>query len=191
MSDQESITRWLERLREGDARALDCLVPILYEDLRQIARKQLRAERREHTLGATALVNEAYLRLAAQERLNAADRTTFFAIAGRTMRRVLVDYARTRKRLKRGGGEAPIPLAEAESFLSVEEADEVLALNDALDRLAAVNERGALVVQHRFFAGLTLEETAELLGVSSKTVQRDWLAARAWLRKEVHRDIGR
>jgi len=106
------------------------------------------------------------------------------------MRRVLVDYARARRRHKRGGGEVHVPLDEVEPFLSDAEADEVLALDDALNRLAEINPRGAEVVQQRFYAGLSLEETAELLGVSTKTVQRDWTAARAWLRKEVARDLG-
>jgi RNA polymerase sigma factor (TIGR02999 family) len=173
-----------------DPRAADRLVPALYDELRRLARSHLRRERPEHTLGATALVHEAYMRMAGAEALNAESRTRFFAVASATMRRVLVDHARRRRRQKRGGGEAAVPLEDVEALLTDEEADELVSLDTALDRLAVINARGAVVVEHRFFSGLTLEETAELLGVSTKTVQRDWLAARAWLRKEVAADLG-
>lgn len=185
------ITQWLKRLREGDEAALEHLVPLLYDELRQLARRQLRHERPGHTLNPTALVNEAFLRLVQQQQIQAADRTQFLAIAGRTMWRILVNYARDKKRLKRGGGHRPIPLDEADRFLTDEEADEVLALDEALDRLAKVNPRGSEVVRCRFYSGLSLEETAEVLGVSVKTVQRDWIAARAWLRREVSSDLQR
>ena len=171
-------------------RPVDELVPQLYEELRRLARAHLRRERPGHTLGTTALVHEAYVRLAGQAGLSADDRTRFFAIASNTMRRVLVDYARERRRIKRGGGAAAVPLDDVEPFLSEEEADELLALDDALDRLATLDPRAASVVQHRFFGGFTLEETASLLDVSLKTVQRDWVAASAWLRKEVALDLG-
>ena len=171
-------------------RPVDELVPQLYEELRRLARAHLRRERPGHTLGTTALVHEAYVRLAGQAGLSADDRTRFFAIASNTMRRVLVDYARERRRIKRGGGAAAVPLDDVEPFLSEEEADELLALDDALDRLATLDPRAASVVQHRFFGGFTLDETASLLDVSLKTVQRDWLAASAWLRKEVALDLG-
>jgi RNA polymerase sigma factor (TIGR02999 family) len=166
------------------------LVPQLYDELRRLARAHLRRERPDHTLGTTALVHEAYVRLAGQAGLSADDRTRFFAIASNTMRRVLVDYARDRGRIKRGGGAAAVSLDEVEHFLSDEEAEELLVLDDALDRLATMDPRAASVIQHRFFGGFTLEETASLLGVSLKTVQRDWIAASAWLRKEVALDLG-
>ena len=185
MTASGQITQWLRRLHDGDEAALEQLMPLLYDELRHIARKQLRGERPGHTLSTTGLVNEAYLRLVDQRQLRAEDRPQFFAIAATTMRRILIDYARARKRLKRGGDQHPIPLEEAEQFLSDAEADEVLALDDALDRLAALEPRAAQVVQCRFFSGLTLDETAQALGVSAKTVQRDWIAARAWLRKEI------
>lgn len=185
MPTSGEVTQLLHRLDRGDEAALERLMPLLYDELRMVARKQLRRERRNHTLGTTALVNEAYLKLVGQQRLHAEDRGRFFAIAATTMRRILIDYARARKRLKRGGGQSPVPLDEAEAFLTDREADEVLALDDALDRLAAVNPRGSQVVQYRFFSGLTLAETAEVMDVSVKTVQRAWVAARAWLRKEV------
>jgi len=190
MSSASDITRLLGRVADGDHDALDRVVRLLYDELRTMARQRLEGERVGHTLSATALVNEVYLKLAQHRRINARDRAQFFAVAATTMRRVLVDYARAKRRHKRGGGEAHVPLDEVEPFLSDEEAEEVLALDDALNRLAEINPRGAQVVQHRFYAGLSLEETAESLGVSAKTVQRDWVAARAWLRKEVARDLG-
>lgn len=180
-----SLTQYLDELKSGDPAALDEVVRVLYQELRVLARARLHDERAEHTLSATALVNEAYIRLAAHEKISAASRTQFMAVAATTMRRILVDYARTRNRKKRGGGEAPIPLAEVEAFLSESEAEEVLALDDALQRLAARNPRAAEVVEQRFYAGLTLEEIASRLGVNERTVRRDWVVARAWLRKEV------
>ncbi|MEZ5063519.1 MAG: ECF-type sigma factor [bacterium] len=186
----EGLTQWLERLDSGDPEALDRVVRLLYDELRGLARDRLRNERVGHTLSPTALVNEAYLRLARQHRIPAGSRAQFFGVAAKTMRRVLVDYARTRKRLKRGGDQVAVPLEDVEAFLSDEEADEILSLEEALERLAAANERAAEVVELRFFAGLTVEEIAERLGVSGKTIQRDWITARAWLRKEVARDLG-
>jgi RNA polymerase sigma factor (TIGR02999 family) len=165
------------------------LVARHYDELRGLAHALLRRERPDHTLNTTGLVNEAYLRLVGQSGLSDTERSRFFAIATTTMRRILVDHARARRRLKRGGGETPVPLEEA-TWMSEAEADELVALDDAMSRLDQINPRGCEVVQYRFFGGLTLEETAALLGVSSKTVQRDWLAARAWLRKEVAQDLG-
>lgn len=179
-----SITQWLGRLHDGDPDALDRLLPLVYEELRALARSQLRGERFGHTLSATALVHEAYLRMAERESLTPEDRRHFFAIAAQTMRRVLIDYARARKRKKRGAGQVNVPL-DAEVLASESAADDLLAIDHALERLAGVNERAVRVVEHRFFAGLTLEETATTLGVSLKTVQRDWIVARAWLRKEI------
>lgn len=185
MEASSEITFLIRRLYVGDTGALDALVPQLYGDLHRLAGCCLRSERRDHTLSPTALVNEAYLRLAQHDRLAALDRPQFFAIAGTTMRRVLVDYARTRQRKKRGGGEAPIRLDDAGDLGAPAEADEILALDEALSRLEAINPRGSAVVHHRYFCGLTLEETAELLGMSVKSVQRAWDASRAWLRKEI------
>ncbi len=188
-SSELSVTTWLHRLREGDPDALGRLLPLVYDELRVLARSQLRGERTAHTLSATALVHEAYLRLTERDRLSPGDRRHFFAIAAQAMRRVLIDHARARKRIKRGGGQELVPLEESE-FLTSEAADELLSLDEALQRLTAANERAARVVEQRFFAGLTLEETADVLGVSLKTVQRDWMLARAWLRKEVAADLG-
>lgn len=180
-----TVTDLLHRLRDGDDGALERLMPLLYDELHALAQRQLRNERTGHTLNATALVNEAYLKLVQQRALRAEDRAQFLAIAATTMRRLLVDYARAKKRLKRGGGARAVPLDDVLPFLSEPEAEELLALDEALDRLEALNPRGSQVVQYRFFGGLSLEETAEALSVSIKTVQRAWTAARAWLRKEV------
>lgn len=184
MSDGE-LTQWLVRLRSGESEVLEHLLPRVYDELRQLARAQLRREDTGHTLGATALVHEAYLRLADREILEPQDRHHFFAIASQAMRRVLIDHARTRKRKKRGSGRVALSLEHAGALLAEDGADELLLLDRALDRLAEVNPRAAQVVERRFFAGLTLDETATSLGVSLKTVQRDWLLARAWLQNEI------
>lgn len=181
-----TVTDLLLRWGDADADALERLVPLLYGELHALARRQLHGERTGHTLNPTALVHEAYLKMARQHEVCARDRGQFFAVAATTMRRLLVDYARARKRLKRGGGTPDVPLDDVLPFLTEQDADEVLALDDALTRLAALDSRASQVVHHRFFGGLSLEETADVLGVSTKTVQRAWTAAQAWLRKEVH-----
>lgn len=173
----------------GATRPADAQMRLVYDELRRLARRHLQGERDGHTLGATALVHEAYLRLAEQTTLAADERTRFFAAASNTMRRVLVDHARRRGRLKRGGGQDPVPIEGLAELLSDEACDELVALDDALDRLAHASPRAAIVVQNRFFGGLSLEETAEALGVSSKTVQRDWIVARAWLKKEIVQEL--
>lgn len=171
--------------------AVDELVARHYDELRRIAHGYLRRERTPNvTLQTTGLVSEAYLRFATLAGLSPDDRTRFFAVASTTMRRILVDHARRRASLKRGATLDAVTLDDAEWPLGDDEADELIALDDALARLEQINPRSAEVVQYRFFGGLTLEETAEVLVVSAKTVQRDWLAARAWLRKEVARDLG-
>jgi RNA polymerase sigma factor (TIGR02999 family) len=180
------VTRWLAELRQGDRLALDALVSRLYAELRAIARQRLRGEWGTRPMATTELVHEAYLRLLQERRLAVGDRAQFFAVAANVMRRILVDAARARHRIKRGGGEAPVPLDEVEAFLGEEEARDMLLLDAALERLQALQPRVAEVVVHRYFSGLTLEESARLLGTSTKTVQRDWLAARAWLRKEIY-----
>lgn len=185
-----SVTRGLADLRAGAPGALERLVPLLYDDLRRLARQRLRGERDGHTLDTTALVHEAYLRLASQRQLSADDRGEFFAAASNTMRRILVDYARGRGRHKRGAGVASVPLDEAEPFLSVRAAQETLALDEALTRLEAAHPRAARVFEQRLFGGLTLEQIATAHRVSTKTAHRDWEAARAWLRKEVGQDLG-
>jgi RNA polymerase sigma factor (TIGR02999 family) len=173
-----------------DRSAVDDLIARHYDELRRLAHAYLRREHSADTLQTTGLVNEAYLRLAGVDGLEAHEKTRFFALASTTMRRVLVDYARRRARLKRGAEAERVPLEDVDEMLGEAEADELLALDEALTRLERINPRGSQVVQYRFFGGLTLEETATLLGTSVKTVQRDWLVARAWLRKEVARELG-
>lgn len=164
---------------------MDGLLPLVYDELRGLAGGQLNREATGHTLSATALVHEAYVRLADRDRLDARDRGEFLAVAAQSMRRVLVDHARTRRRQKRGSGQVPISLDAVEHLVGDETAEELIALDEALERLAAANPRAAQVVERRFFAGLTLDETARSLDISLKTVQRDWMVARAWLRKEI------
>jgi RNA polymerase sigma factor (TIGR02999 family) len=183
-----AVTDALLAMRAGDAHALDRLAPLVYEDLRRVARRQLGAEQAGHTLSPTALVHEAWMRLAAQQRAEWGDRAQFFALAARMMRRVLVDHARRRHAQRRGGAAArPVTLSALEATLSgavaasSERAEELLALDEALERLAALDARLASVVEMRFFAGFTEQETAEALGVTARTVARDWVVAKAWL----------
>ncbi len=161
-------------------------MPLLYDELRGVARRLLRGERPGHTLSTTALVNETYLRLLEARRLAPADRAAFLGVAAVTMRRLLVDAARRRLADKRGGGAPGQPLDDLAELVAAPEADaELVALDAAMDALKAASPRAHQVVELRFFAGLTLEETAATLALSTKTVQRDWLAARAWLRAEI------
>ena len=190
------ITLWLKEWRSGDAGVLDKLMPHVYEGLREVARRQLRRESPAHTLSSTALVHEVYLRLLSQRQLAASDREQFFAIAGHTMRRILVDHARARTRQKRGGdrpGHDAPGHEEEPALLAPREVEEVLALEVALGRLARESERAVRVIECRIFAGLTLTETARALGLSERSVQRTWNAATAWLRKEIGGDppVGR
>jgi RNA polymerase sigma-70 factor, ECF subfamily len=187
---QGQVTAWLARWRAGGHEVLEHVVPLVYAELRQLARQQLHREVHPSTLSATALVHEVYLRLLQQRQLDAADRREFFAVVGHTMRRILVDHARARQRVKRRPGTSLASLDDHDVPLLTDlEVEEVLALETALDRLAAADARAARIVEDRIFAGMTLEETAEHLGVSAKTVQRTWLAARAWLRKELSRTL--
>jgi RNA polymerase sigma factor (TIGR02999 family) len=182
-----SFTELLARSRDGAPGALDQLLPLVYDELRAIAHRQLRAERTDHTLSTTALVHEAYLRLVDQRRVDWRDRTHFFAVASRVMRRVLVDYARRRGAKKREGARDAIPLDEA--VIAVDEQAEMLvALDEALTRLGELEPRLVHVVEMRFFAGLTEDETAELLGVSPRTVRNDWVKAKGWLYRELRED---
>lgn len=189
MSDgSEPITEWLSRWRSGQHDALERIVPLIYEELRGVARRQLRGEASPSALSATTLVHETYLRLLQQRQLQAEDRHAFLAIAAHTMRRILVDQARRRKRVKRGGDQPAVPIADDDELaplLRDTEIDQVLALDAVMERLGRLDERAARVVEYRVFAGLTLEETAVALNTSTKTVQRTWTTARAWLRKEL------
>ena len=177
-------TLLLVRWREGDRRALDELMPLVYDELRRLASHYMRGERSGHTLQTSALVNEAYLRLAGHEEIQWQDRIHFFAVASQTMRRILVDHARRRGNQKRGGDAQKVSLDEA-LIVSDERAAEVIALDEALARLAEVAPRKSQLVELRFFGGLSIEEAAEVLGVSPGTVMRDWTFTKAWLRKEI------
>ena len=189
-SDGTAVSLCLEGLRQGEEGALERLTTLLYRELRQLARRRLQGERQGHTLGTTGLVHEAYLRLADQRKLSPRDRREFFVAASSTMRRILIDYARARRRAKRGGDAVAVPLEEVAPLLSERACDEMIELDQALSRLADQQPRAAQVFEQRVFGGRSLAELAEDLGVSSKTVQRDWDAARAWLRKEVRRELG-
>lgn len=182
------ITEALGALRNGEPGALDRLVPLLYHDLRRLASARLRGERDGHTLGTTALAHEAFMRLSTQRLLRPQDRQAFFAAASNTMRRILVDYARSRRRQKRGDGAVVMPIDDIDPMLPEPAIDETLALDVALTRLAERFPRAAAVFEQRLFGGLTNEEAAEANDISPKTAQRDWEAARAWLRKELGHD---
>ena len=183
LSPQE-ITRLLADWRAGDAGALERLAPLVYAELRRIARRQMGGEREGHTLQATALVNEAYLRLAGGGGLGLQDRSHFYAVCAQVMRHVLVDHARAHSRDKRGGGAAHVPLDEA-VFAATGGSDELVALDEALRELEEVDPQKARVVALRYFAGLSIEETAEVLGISPTTVRREWRRAKAWLYRAV------
>lgn len=180
----QNITHLLKEWSDGDQRALDELTPLVYEELRQQATRYLRKERAGHSLQATALINEAFLRLIDVKNVQWQSRAHFFAIAANLMRRILVDHARRRDAEKRGGPQMRLTLDETVAIAKQPDVD-LLAIDQALDRLAAIDEQQARVVELRFFSGLSVEETAAALGVSPKTVKRDWSVARAWLRREI------
>lgn len=177
---EESITQLLERWGSGDQEAAERLLPLVYQELRRIATRQLRRERDAHTLQATAIVHEAYMHLVKQAGLEWPDRAHFFAFAAHLIRRILVDYARRRNRAKRGGLAQKITLVEM-ADLAPEKSPDLIALDEALSGLEKVDPRKAAVVELKFFAGLTLEEIAEQLRISPETVSREWRRARAWL----------
>jgi RNA polymerase sigma factor (TIGR02999 family) len=185
-ADRELIAQVLTDWANRDPTARDRLVPIVYEELRRLAHHYMRGERDGHTLQTTALVNEVYLRLAGIDTLRGPDRARFFAMAGTLMRRVLVDYARQRGRKKRGANISVTSLDENdEHAIAAQPAVDVVALDEALERLAAVDPQQSQVVELRFFAGLTVSETAEALGISPATVKRDWATAKLWLYSEL------
>ena len=187
MATQMRATELLLLLGNGNREALDELVPLVYDELRAIASNKLRYERSGHTLNTTALVHEAYLNLVQHDRVQWQSRAHFLAIAAQAMRHILVNHALHRKRIKRGGGAPHVPL-DAAADLPVNEADRILALDSALDRLMAVNPRQARIVECRFFGGMTIEETAISLEISPATAKRDWTLMRAWLRRELERE---
>ena len=182
-ADSDGISELLADWAAQDPKALDRLVPLVYKELRRLAHYHMRGERAAHTLQTTALVNEVYLRLAGIKGLQWRDRAHFFAMAGTLMRRVLVDYARQQKRDKRGGGVAVTSLEGHD--VSAAPSVDIEALDEALQRLAAVDPQQCRIVELRFFGGLSIEETAEALGISPATVKRDWTTAKAWLHYEL------
>ena len=183
----KEITRMLQEWSGGKQEALDALLPLVYAELHRQASRYLRRERAGHTLQTTALIHEAYLKLIDQREVNWQNRAHFFGIAAQAMRRILVDYAKTRHREKRGGVAENLPLEEAALVVSEERSIDLVALDEALTRLAKFDERQARIVELRYFSGLTIEETAEVLRISPATVKSDWNVAKAWLRYEITR----
>jgi RNA polymerase sigma-70 factor (ECF subfamily) len=180
------VTRLLEAWGQGDREALEKVTQLVYEELRRLAHRYMSGQRADHTLQTTALVHEAYLRLAGQEQPNFANRSHFLAVAAKAMRQILVDHARTTLREKRGAGAKALELDEA-ALLSPEPAPEILDLNEALEKLAALDARKSSVVELSYFGGLKQEEIAEALDVSVVTVRRDWVFSKAWLYAELSR----
>lgn len=192
MKDQESklakenITDLLLDWGNGQKAALDKLMPLVYEELRRLAHRQMRRERVDNTLQTTALVNEAYIRLIDYKRIRPQNRSHFFAIAAQAMRRILIESARSRKSAKRGSDAPKLSLEEAANLVESRDG-EILALDEALSNLAAIDPRKSQIVELRYFGGLTIDETAEALGVSTPTVERDWHIAKLWLHREISR----
>ena len=178
-------TAVLHRARAGDTQAQEQLWTLVYDQLRHIAHEQLRVERRDHTLSTTGLVHETYLRLVDRIRVPPRDRVHFLAVAARAMRQILVDHARKRKAQKRGGGRPDVAFDEA-LYLADERAEELLALDEALSRLEKLNRRLSQVIECCYFGGLTQQEAAEIIGVSVRTVERDWVKAKGWLYHELY-----
>jgi RNA polymerase sigma-70 factor, ECF subfamily len=183
-SMHNEISQLLVNWSNGDATAREKLLPLVYDELRQLARSYLRRERNNHTLQPTALVHEAYLRLVNEQAVTWQHRAQFFGLAAAMMRNILVDHARRQQADKRGGGAVAVSLSEADRFSSQQDVN-LLALDEALQRLAAHSPQHARVVELRYFGGLTIDETALALAVSHATVERDWAFARAWLKKEL------
>lgn len=180
----QQVTKLLQAWGQGEDAALEKLIPLVYAELRRRARRYMYGERADHTLQTTALINEAYLRLIDVRQVSWQNRSHFFAVSAQLMRRILVDYARSRHYLKRGGGARNVTLDEA-LMASPERGQDLVALDDALKALAVTDARKASVVELRFFGGLSVEETAEVLKVSPDTVMRDWKLAKAWLAREM------
>jgi len=179
------VTALLRRLKEGDRDVPEKLVPLVIDELRRLARHYMKNERVGHTLQPTALVNEAYMRLAGYKEMDWQSRAHFIGVAASVMRQVLIDYARKKNAAKRGGTEKDVPLDDNLATLSNEQTAELLDLDRALHQLEEMNPRHAKIVEMRYFGGLTVEETAEALGVSPITVKRDWAVARAWLSSQI------
>jgi len=188
MQTPENVTQLLIDWGKGDKEALDKLVPLVYEELRRQAARYLRHERVGHTLQTTALIHEAYVRLVDQRNVHWQNRAHFFGIAAQMMRRILVDHARSKKRAKRGGSDIRISFTEA-SLKTPDRDLDIVALDEALERLAQIDEQQSRIVELRFFSGLTVEETAEVLSISTATVKRDWSMAKAWLHREISGEV--
>jgi len=184
-SSPTDVTGLLIRWSQGDTQALERLMPVIYDECRLIAARQLRREHRDHTLDPTSLVHEMYLRLVDQHRATWANRAQFFGVAAQLMRRVLVDYARARHASKRGGSATRVSLGAAAESPSDSPVGDVLAIDEALGRLAALDPEQVRIIELRFFAGLTVEETAHVVGRSPRTVKREWRLAKAWLYREL------
>lgn len=182
MSASHSVTQLLAQWNSGDRDALEKLMPLIYEELRKMARRYMRQQRPEHTLQTTALIHEAYLRMVKQPAKHFNNRAHFFGVAAQAMRHILVDYARSRQSAKRGGGGRPISLEEA-ALVADERAAELVAFDEALKELAKLSSRQSRVVELRYFGGLSVEETAAVLEVSPDTVMRDWTMAKIWLHR--------
>lgn len=189
MNRPADVTELLLAWNKGDRRALDDMMPVVYDELRRLARRQMRLEPPDHTLQATVLVNEAYLRLIDQKRVNWQNRAHFFGAAAQIIRRVLVDHARARKRLKRGGDAVKVSLLDGIGSAPAAEFD-VVALDHALSTLAKLDPQQERIIELRFFAGLSIEETAAVLNISPATVKRDWATAKAWLHREMTSKFG-
>jgi RNA polymerase sigma factor (TIGR02999 family) len=186
---ETDVTALLAEVAKGNQAAQEKLVPLVYEQLKGLARRYMRRERTDHTLQTTALVHEAYLKLVHQQSPNWQGRAQFFGIAAQLMRRILIDHARHHLREKRGGAQIVLPLNEAVAF-SPEHSEDLLKLDEALDRLAKLDPRQSRIVELRFFGGLSVEETSRFLGVSAITVKRDWAVAKVWLYGELRPDDG-
>lgn len=186
-SKASKITEMLREWSGGKQEALDNLMPLVYDELHRQASRYLRKERQGHTLQTTALINEAYLKLIDQRNVNWESRSHFFAIAAQAMRRILVDYARTTHRKKRGGSDIKLPLAEAMLVAADENTVDLIALDEALNKLAERDKQQARVVELRYFSGLSLQETAEAMHISRSTVASDWSMAKAWLYRELRK----
>ena len=186
---REDVTALLGRLAKGNDAAASKLIPVVYDELRRLAGGYMRRERKDHTLQPTALVHEAYLKLIEQRAVDWQGRAHFFGIAAQVMRRILIDHARGHMRDKRGGGAIPVPLDEALVF-SPEQSSELVRLDESLDRLAKLDARQSRIVELRFFGGLTVEQTANMLGISPKTVKREWSMAKAWLHGDLKTSHG-
>lgn len=184
--DSGVVTAILRKWSSGDPRAVDELTPVVYDELRRIARRFLRREREGHSMRSADLVHEAYLKLIDQRQANIHDRAHFFAVSSQIMRRILVDHARAHQAAKRGGGQTTMALLENVDMPTGRDY-EMIALDDALNTLAKLDAQQSRIVELRFFGGLSIEETATLLGISKTTVNRDWVTARAWLNRELER----